>query len=119
ALITRWHREGAQLIANSAEFPALAEVVLGEPLLEPPANALFAAASDRTWLPFRSSFLWRPVTLIFLATMVFPVETNAATLKSETITAWDDHLKTANQSLQDRVRPGGSFLWTLENAGRA
>jgi ABC-type transporter Mla MlaB component len=39
ALITRWHREGARLIANSKASLALAESMLGEPLPEPPVNA--------------------------------------------------------------------------------
>jgi hypothetical protein len=51
--------------------------------------------------------------------MVFPVEANAATLKSETLTAWDDYLQTVNANLEDRIRTEGSFLWTLEDAGRA
>jgi hypothetical protein len=89
ALITRWHREGARLIANSAPSRALAESILGERLPEPPANAQSVAASDLNWLPFRSSFVWRAVTLLFLATIVFPAEANAAMLKSETVTAWN------------------------------
>lgn len=77
-LITRWHREGARLIANSAASRALAESILGEPLSEPPANAHLKAASDWTWRPFRSSFLWRTATLLFLATLLFPGEAKAA-----------------------------------------
>jgi hypothetical protein len=69
--------------------------------------------------PHRASFLARAVTLVLLGTMVFSVETKAATLKPETRAAWDEYVQTANAKLQDRVRPGGSFLWTLENAGRA
>src|SRR5712692_6141610 len=38
-LLTRWHREGARLIANSKASRALAESILGEPLPEPPASA--------------------------------------------------------------------------------
>ena len=38
ALINRWHREGALLIANSRASRALAESILGEPLYEPPAS---------------------------------------------------------------------------------
>jgi len=50
---------------------------------------------------------------------MFPVNVQGATLKPETIGAWDDYLQTAIAAHQDRIRPGGSFLWTLEDAGRA
>jgi len=111
---------GLRLIANSKASRALAGSILGEPLPEPPANALSGATSDGTWLPFRSSFVASAVNLLLLvAALMFPVKTNAATLKSETVTAWDDYLQTANANLQDRIRPGGSFLWTFENTGRA
>jgi|ERR1700733_3554052 len=114
-LLGRWHREGARLIANSKVSRALAEWIVGESLPEIPANS---AVSERTCLPFRSFFA-RAVTLVLLATIVIPVEARAATLKSDTVAAWDDYLQTANANLQDRVRPGGSFLWTFENAERA
>src|SRR5260221_5198094 len=80
ALITRWHRDGAQLIANSKASRALAESILGKRLTEPPAHVSHATVSDRTWLPFRASFRVRAVTLVLLATIVFPVHANAATL---------------------------------------
>jgi hypothetical protein len=78
ALITRWHRGGAQLIANSKASRALAESILGKPLPEPPANVGGAILSDRTWLPFPGSFLVRAVTLVWLSTIMFPVEAHAA-----------------------------------------
>jgi hypothetical protein len=59
------------------------------------------------------------VILPLLAAMAFPVEASAATLKPETVAAWDDYLQSANANLQDRLRPGGSFLWTFEDAERA
>jgi hypothetical protein len=64
ALIIRWNREGAQLIANSKASRALAESILGEPLPEPPASAGDATASHRAWLPLLASFLVGPVTLL-------------------------------------------------------
>jgi hypothetical protein len=79
-LLSRWHRDGARLIANSAASRALAESILGEPVPEPPANTLFAGTSDQTWLPFPSSFLWRAAILLVLATIVFPAEALAARL---------------------------------------
>jgi hypothetical protein len=118
ALIARWHREGAQLIANSIASRALAESVLGEPLPALPANP-GTAVSDRTWMPFRGSFLLRVLTVLVLASIPFPVAADGATLRSETVTSWNDYLQTVNANLQDRVRPGGSFLWTFENAERA
>jgi hypothetical protein len=76
-LITRWHREGARLIASSAASRALAESILGEPLSEPPADAHFESTLNWTWRPIRSSFLWRAATLLFLATILFPSEVKA------------------------------------------
>lgn len=49
ALLARWHREGAQFVANSQASRILAESITGTPLAEPAANT-------RTWLPFHSSF---------------------------------------------------------------
>jgi hypothetical protein len=116
ALLRRWHQEGARLIANSKLSRALAESILGAPL---PASAGDASVSDRTWLPFRASFLLSAATLLLLATIAFPVEAKTATLKSTTVIDWDDYPQTANANLQDRVRPGGEFLCTFENAERA
>jgi hypothetical protein len=118
ALIARRHRAGARLIANSKASRALAESILGEPHPAPPPNTGDATVSDLTWQPLRVSFLSRAVTPLLLATIVFPIEVNAATLKSETVAAWDDYLQTANASLQVRARPNASFLWTFENAER-
>jgi len=114
-LLTRWSREGAQLVATSKASRALTESILGGPLSEPPE----AVTTDRTWFRFRASNLGRAVALLWLVMLGFPVEMTAATLKSETVSAWDDYLQTANGNLQDRVRPGGSFLWALESTERA
>jgi hypothetical protein len=120
ALLARWHRDGAQLVANSKTARALAESILGEPLAEPTPNTRAAAASDGTWRPFRTSFLASAVGLsLLLYSLACPVDANAATLKSETVAAWEDYLQTANANLQDRVRPGGRFLWTFEDSERA
>ena len=80
ALLSRWHQDGARVIANSAASRVLAESILGEVIPEPPANTLFAATSDQTWLPFPSSFLWRAAILLVLATVVFPAEALAGGL---------------------------------------
>jgi hypothetical protein len=118
ALLLRWHREGLQLVANSKASRALAESILGESLPDPPAND-GPISSDRTWLPFRAFFRMSAATLLLLATIAFPADLHAATLKPETVAAWDNYLQTANANLQERVRPGGSFLWTFEDAERA
>ncbi len=78
ALLVRWCREGARIIANSKASRAMAESILGEALPEAPADARAAAVSDRTWLPFRTSFLVRAVILmLLLAALVAPIEANA------------------------------------------
>ena len=68
-LITRWHRDGARLIANSKASRALAESIIGEHSL----NEDDAPASDRTWVPFRASFLGSAITLLVLAMVLFSV----------------------------------------------
>ncbi len=115
ALISRWHTEGAQLVAKSPASRRLAELILGQPL---PENESDAADRDHTWLPFRRSFLRRLVTLFAIGLVVSPVEAVGATLKQETVAAWDAYLVTVNENLQARLRPGGAFLWTFENAER-
>jgi hypothetical protein len=105
ALITRWHRGGARLITSSTASRALVELILGEPLPEPSAKAGEAPVSDRTWLPFRASFLLCVVLLLLLRTVVFPVETKAAILKPETVIVRTELPATANADRQDRVRP--------------
>jgi hypothetical protein len=115
-LLRRWHQEGARLIANSTTSRVLAESALGGPL---PASTGDATVAHRTWLPFHASFLVSAVILFLLAVIALSFEAKAATLKPETVAAWDDYLQTTNANLQDRIRPSGSFLWTFENAERA
>jgi hypothetical protein len=118
ALLARWHGEGAQLIANSKTSRALAEAILGKPLPET-ANGQAASASDRTWLP-RAAFVPSALKLaLLLAIFLVPIRVGAATLKPETVAAWEEYLRTADANLNERVRPGGTFLWTFENEDRA
>jgi hypothetical protein len=42
----------------------------------------------------------------------------AATLKPETIAAWDAYLQAANDKMQARLQPGATFLWLDEAPGR-
>jgi len=117
ALLARWHAGGAQLIAKSRVSRDLAESIAGEPLpdLVPAGNAF----ANGTWLPFRTSFATPTLAgMLLLAALLFPAQVRAANLKTETVAAWEDYLQSVNASLQDRVRPGGSFLWTYENTER-
>jgi len=50
-----------------------------------------------------------------LVALAFASHANGATLKSETVLAWNDYLQGVNDTLQSRLDPGGSFLWTLED----
>jgi len=117
SLLARWYAEGAQLIAKSKVSHALAEAIVGATLPEPASAS--RPGSMRTWLPFHTSFGGRKLKLTFLAAaMLLPVRAHAANLKAETVAAWDDYIQSVNVTLQDRVRPGGSFLWTYEDPER-
>jgi len=43
----------------------------------------------------------------------------AADLKPSTLEAWDQYVQTANSRLQERLQPGGCFLWIDESPERA
>jgi hypothetical protein len=115
-LLARWYASGARIVANSYTSRSLAQSILGTFLPEPLAKG--AAVVSRTWFPFHASFLVRPTILLLIATAVFPIDANAATLKPETVADWEDYLHTVNTALQDRIRPGGTFLWVDEAAER-
>lgn len=113
ALLVSWHRAGVQFVANSKASRALAESILGVPV---PASQ----TDRRRELPFNLNFSkpaagWR----FLMAALLFAVPASAANLKAETISAWNDYLRTAQDSLQQRIQPGGCFLWTFENPDRA
>jgi hypothetical protein len=110
ALITRWHQQGARLIANSKASLALAESILGEHLREASSEIGAAAGSDRARLPFRASPLVNAVTVFLLAAMVFPVEARAAVLRPETVNAWEDYLETVNMATRTRDRGPAGYL---------
>jgi hypothetical protein len=44
--------------------------------------------------------------------------TRAATLKPETVAAWDAYLREATAAMQARLQPGAKFLWLEEEPGR-
>jgi hypothetical protein len=117
ALLARWHAAGAQIVAKSKSSRELAEAILGEPL--PELAAAGDAGASRTWLPFHTSFgAFRPHLTLLLAAMLLPMPSRAASLKAETIAAWDDYVRTVSVALQDRTRANGSFLWTYEDSER-
>ena len=60
ALLLRWHREGARLIANSKASRLLVESTVGESIPEPSATERAVVAADLTWVPFRTSLAARP-----------------------------------------------------------
>jgi hypothetical protein len=118
ALLARWHAEGAKFIAKSNVSRELAEAILGGPVGEiaAPGNA----AGKWTWLPYHtcSSAAKLHGMLLLAALLLVPMQLHAAVLKAETLTAWDEYVQSVQAGLQDRVRPGGSFLWTAEDPER-
>ncbi len=117
SLLARWYAEGAQLIARSKVSRALAEAIIGAPL--PQVASANSPGAVWTWLPFHSFFGKSKLTLsILAAALLLPVNARAANLKAETVAAWDDYVHSASVTLQDRVRPGGGFLWTDEESER-
>jgi ABC-type transporter Mla MlaB component len=87
ALLVAWQREGAHFVANCENARALAASILGKPLRELPADTHAAAASSLTWIAFRSSVLG--ALLLLLVALAFAAEISGATLKSETVEAWN------------------------------
>jgi hypothetical protein len=65
---------------------------------------------DKDWRPS----LVRAAVPLLMAMALFPTVSDAATLKPETVADWEDYLHTVNVVLQDRIRPGGNFLWVDE-----
>jgi hypothetical protein len=48
----------------------------------------------------------------------FDLCSSAATLKPETLAAWDAYLQAANDKMQARLQPGATFLWMDEDPDR-
>lgn len=116
-LLARWHAGGAHLIARTKASRKLAETIVGEPI--PQFTSDHNTRRERTWLPFHASFGGpRLGVILLLAALLLPVDSHAANLKAETVAAWEDHVESVTVVLQDRVRSGGSFLWTDEESGR-
>jgi hypothetical protein len=69
----------------------------------------------------RRSHEWERGTLracVTVLLMSIAGDAPGAVLKPETVADWNKYLETVDANLQARVRPGGSFLWTFEDAGR-
>ncbi len=56
--------------------------------------------------------------MLLVAMLLLPLHLDAAHLKPETVAAWDNYVQSVRTNLQDRVRPGRSFLWTSESPER-
>jgi hypothetical protein len=117
SLLARWYAGGAHLIAKSKESRKLAEAIVGEPLRA--FGSITNNGGERTWLPFHTSFGAPKLHLaLVLAALLIPMQAHAASLKAETVAAWDDYVQSVGLATQDRGRPGGSFLWTYEQPER-
>jgi hypothetical protein len=116
SLLARWHAEGAQLIAKSKVSRELAEAIIGGRLADvaPSGNT----GAERTWLPFLTFFDASKTLTLLLAALLIPAQAHAANLKSETVSAWNGYVQSVTSALQERARPGGSFLWTLQESDR-
>jgi len=117
SLLARWSAEGAQLVARSKSSRELARAIVGDSFQE------FVAPRDAgkrlTWVPFHAAFGVPKLLLILLLTaLLLPVQAHSAELKAETAAAWDGYVNAAIGAMQDRTRPGGSFLWAFENPER-
>lgn len=112
-LLIDWHRAGVQFVVNSPASRALAESILGLPVPAPKASRQRALRFRLN--PSKPAAGWR----FLMAALLFALPASAASLKTETVSAWNDYLQTAQADLQQRIAPGGCFLWTFENPDRA
>lgn len=112
ALLSRWYGEGARIIANSNSSRALAKSIACGWIPEPAVIAF----AEQTWAPFHTA---TAAMLALLVGLLFPTSVSAASLKPETIAAWDAYVKTETVKFDSRLRPGASFLWTFEDGERA
>jgi hypothetical protein len=56
---------------------------------------------------------------IAISAALWPAEAVAATLKQETLQAWEEYIQADAMTQRQRVRPGGCFLWTDQTRERA
>jgi hypothetical protein len=106
-LLRRWASEGAQLaVVNHRAAARL------QPITDWPLAVLTSVSVPRTY-PLARAALWCAAFLTFLS------PTNAATLKQDTVEAWEDYIQNANVQIQGRVKPGQHFLCMDESGERA
>jgi hypothetical protein len=104
ALLERWNATGAKLITKSKLSADLAKSIANAPL-PTPAPACEALSPKLSWV-------------FLLAAILFPLQSRAASLKTETVAAWDTYVQSVRSDLQNRTRPGGRFLWVAEDNER-
>jgi len=109
-LLRGWHEKGGQLVARSAHVRALLAPVTGHA-----ADELARPAQHSTWRPYRIATVWPVILAMFL----LPSPASAASLKGETIQAWEDFVKAADCRNQARLDSGKPFLTTDEVPGQA
>jgi hypothetical protein len=114
-LLIRWHRAGAHLITASKASRALAEQIVGEPFRE--YTAVDKTSAGGTWLPFRSVFASGVSSFMLgAALLLMPARAEAATLKPETVSAWNGYVEAASAAQREHVRSGAQFLWIDEDS---
>ncbi len=108
-LLKRWHAKGAQLIAQSRLPSDLVKSIASEPVSKlvraAPAHAPFFASPKLCWM-------------FLSAALLFALPARAASLRPDTVAAWDSYVKSVSAALEERTRAGGTFLWTDEDPER-
>lgn len=72
-----------------------------------------ATCSEKTGWFHAYAFL-----LIAFFSLLSPGTVNAASLEPATLRAWEDYIESANLRMEQRLSPGGTFLWVDETADR-
>jgi len=62
--------------------------------------------------------MWMSGVVLLFATLLLPMQSSAASLKGETVGEWDRYVQSVEARLQERVSPGGAFLWVRDDAKR-
>jgi len=113
AMLLQWRQAGAHFIADSKASRMLAGASLG------PAVLKSEASPRKTMQPKTNRRIGQPFVPFLLAALLFSLPASAATLKQETVAAWDAYVESVQANLQERIKPGGCFLWTFERPERA
>ena len=114
ALLARWHAGGARLIARSKTSRDLAEGILGVPL---PGNG--GVGRRRGGVDVAAvSHVFGCARRRAHGRATLPPAGPRREFAVESVAAWDDYIRSVSNSMQERARPGGSFLWTYESPER-